>query len=107
AHVDVNGAVYERLVGTISDAGYLGQYFTPRHLVDAMVAVVDPQPGESIYDPAAGTGGFLIRAASAERRDGPASPPRLFGREINATARRLCVINLLIHGLDPDGVEAG
>jgi type I restriction enzyme M protein len=107
AHVDVNGAVYERLVGTISDAGYLGQYFTPRHLVDAMVAVVDPQPGESIYDPAAGTGGFLIRAASAERRDGPASAPHLFGREINATARRLCVINLLIHGLDPDGVEAG
>lgn len=107
AHVDVNGAVYERLVGTISDAGFLGQYFTPRHLVDAMVEIVSPRPGESVYDPAAGTGGFLIRAATEELRGHDPRAPALFGREINAAARRLCAINLIIHGLDPSHIESG
>lgn len=106
-HVDVNGAMYEKLVGTISDAGFLGQYFTPRHVVDAMVELVAPQPGESVYDPAAGTGGFLIRAAVEERRSDRGASPKIFGREINATARRLCAINLIIHGIDPSHIEAG
>lgn len=107
SRVDVNGAVYEKLVGTISDAGFLGQYFTPRHIVDAMVQIVRPRPGESVYDPAAGTGGFLIRAANEELSGDSEQTPVVLGRELNASARRLCVINLIIHGLDPSGIEAG
>jgi type I restriction enzyme M protein len=101
---DLNGLVYERLIATLSEAGHLGQYFTPRHIVDSMVSLVAPLSGESIYDPACGTGGFLIGAAV---REGSKAVPalELHGREINRTVRRLCVMNLVVHGLDPSFVE--
>ncbi len=100
-HVDVNGAVYEQLVATLGEAGHLGQYFTPRHIVDLMVALVDPRPGEAVYDPAAGTGGFLLRAGDGR------TGVRLHGRELNAVVRRLCVLNFLIHEVDPAGLSDG
>lgn len=99
--LDVNGAVYEQLIATLSDAGHLGQYFTPRHVVETMVALVEPQAGESVYDPAAGTGGFLMAAARA------APGLELHGRELNGVVQRLCATNLLIHGLSLDGLLAG
>jgi type I restriction-modification system DNA methylase subunit len=105
---DVNGMVYEHLIARLSEAGHLGQYFTPRHIVDLMVSILSPQPGETIYDPACGTGGFLIGAAAREVLNG--SDPNLlplYGGEINRTVRRLCVMNLLIRGLDPSGVRGG
>jgi type I restriction-modification system DNA methylase subunit len=45
-----------------------GQYFTPRALIDAMVSVVDPEPRETIHDPACGTGGFLLAAWDEMRK---------------------------------------
>lgn len=105
---DLNGLIYEHLIGTLSEAGHLGQYFTPRHVVDLMVSLVAPEPGESIYDPACGTGGFLIGAMphAPSQRPGP-SMPSLHGREINRTVRRLCVMNLLLRGLDTSGIAGG
>ncbi|HEX2102655.1 MAG TPA: N-6 DNA methylase [Solirubrobacteraceae bacterium] len=107
AHVDINAAVYEQLIATLGDAGHLGQYFTPRHIVDLMVDMVDPRPGESVYDPAAGTGGFLLRTRAATH--GPDSPEELalHGRELNTIVRRLCVLNFLIHGADPAHLADG
>ena len=58
---DIKGLAFERFLGD-TFRGELGQFFTPRPIVDFMVALLDPQEGELICDPAAGSGGFLIRA---------------------------------------------
>lgn len=58
---DVKGIAFERFLGR-TFRGDIGQYFTPRPIVDFMVQMLDPQPGEVICDPASGSGGFLIRA---------------------------------------------
>ena len=58
---DVKGLAFERFLGT-TFRGELGQFFTPRPVVDFMVSLLDPREGELICDPAAGSGGFLIRA---------------------------------------------
>lgn len=61
-HTDVFGDMYEHLLGTLSVAGRAGQYRTPRHIIDFIVDVVDPEKGETILDPACGTAGFLVAA---------------------------------------------
>ena len=58
---DIKGLAFERFLGT-TFRGELGQYFTPRPLVNFMISLLDPEEGEVICDPAAGSGGFLIRA---------------------------------------------
>ena len=58
---DIKGLAFERFLGT-TFRGELGQFFTPRPLVNFMVNLLDPEEGELICDPAAGSGGFLIRA---------------------------------------------
>ena len=58
---DIKGLAFERFLGT-TFRGELGQFFTPRPIVDFMVNLLDPREGELICDPAAGSGGFLIRA---------------------------------------------
>ena len=58
---DVKGIAFEQFLGRIF-RGELGQFFTPRTIVDFMVSVLDPQEGEYICDPCCGSGGFLIRA---------------------------------------------
>ncbi|OJS98782.1 type I restriction-modification system subunit M [Marinobacter nauticus] len=59
---DVKGDIYEYLLSKLTTAGINGQFRTPRHIIDAMIELVDPQPTESICDPACGTAGFLARA---------------------------------------------
>ena len=58
---DIKGLAFERFLGT-TFRGELGQYFTPRPIVEFTISLLDPQEGETICDPAAGSGGFLIRA---------------------------------------------
>ena len=58
---DIKGLAFERFLGT-TFRGELGQYFTPRPIVDFMIDLLDPREGELVCDPAAGSGGFLIRA---------------------------------------------
>lgn len=59
---DVQGDLYEYLLGRLNTAGTNGQFRTPRHIIRMMVQMVDPRPGERIGDPAAGTCGFLVNA---------------------------------------------
>lgn len=59
---DVRGDLYEYLLSRIAVSGTNGQFRTPRHIIKAMVAILDPKPGQYILDPACGTAGFLIQA---------------------------------------------
>ncbi|MCP4661722.1 MAG: N-6 DNA methylase [bacterium] len=91
-----------------------GQYFTPRPLIDCMVALVQPQAGERVQDPAAGTGGFLIAADRyvKERTDNLFDlPERLqelqrreafYGMELVPSAHRLCLMNAMLHAIEGD-----
>lgn len=89
-----------------------GQYFTPRPLIDSIIEVLSPNAGEIIQDPAAGTGGFLIAAASHIRSKNNdfkdfSSKKKAFqqkhayvGMELVAETRRLALMNCLLHDLD-------
>jgi type I restriction enzyme M protein len=95
-----------------------GQYFTPRPLIDCMVRLMKPQPGEIVQDPAAGTGGFLVAAdryikdktddlyklkeseAFFQRRNA------FVGIELVPDTHRLCLMNLMLHGIE-SMVESG
>ena len=59
---DTKGDLFEHVLRQIRQAGELGQFRTPRHVIRALVRLVDPRIGETIYDPAAGTAGFLVGA---------------------------------------------
>src|SRR5712692_692622 len=59
---DVQGDVFEYMLGKLNTAGQNGQFRTPRHIIRMMVKLVDPRPRERICDPAAGTCGFLVNA---------------------------------------------
>lgn len=59
---DLKGDMYEYLLSKLQQSGTNGQFRTPRHIIDLIVALVDPQPGQRICDPACGTAGFLIAA---------------------------------------------
>jgi type I restriction enzyme M protein len=62
ADADTKGDLFEHILKQIKQAGELGQFRTPRHIIRAIVAMIDPQIGETVYDPAAGTAGFLVAA---------------------------------------------
>ncbi len=59
---DIFGRAYEFLLQQFGQNKEFAEYFTPRHVVDRMVQIIDPEIGETIYDPACGTGGFIVRA---------------------------------------------
>ena len=62
ADADTKGDLFEHVLKQIKQAGELGQFRTPRHIIRAIVEIVDPKIGETVYDPAAGTAGFLVAA---------------------------------------------
>ncbi|MCB1462637.1 MAG: N-6 DNA methylase [Nitratireductor sp.] len=93
-----------------------GQYFTPRPLIDCIVRLMKPQPGETVQDPAAGTAGFLVAADRyiKDRTDELYKLPEaqvffqrhnaFVGAELVPDTHRLCMMNLLLHGIE-GGVE--
>ena len=93
-----------------------GQYFTPRVLIDSMVALLQPQLGEIIQDPAAGTGGFLIAAnhylrekndvESLDAKAWKKYQRQFHGMELVQDTHRLGLMNLILHDLD-SGTDAG
>ena len=108
---DVKGDIYEGLLERNAEdtKSGAGQYFTPRALIRAMVACVRPEPGRTIADPACGTGGFFLAAQdfltdprnTALDRDQKAflKHATFHGNEIVAGTRRLCLMNMLLHGI--------
>lgn len=113
---DVKGDAYEGLLAKNAEdvKTGAGQYFTPRTLIRAIVEVMRPEPGSRICDPACGTGGFLLAAYEfVSRVHGPRMDPderrflrdeALRGWEIVPVTARLCLMNLLLHGIiQPNG----
>ncbi len=109
---DVKGDAYEGLLekNAADVKGGAGQYFTPRALINAIVDVIQPKPGETINDPACGTGGFLLAAHyyisnhyDLDRDEKKRLKTKtLSGTELVAGVARLCVMNLYLHGIGGD-----
>ncbi|MBI2644248.1 MAG: N-6 DNA methylase [Candidatus Wildermuthbacteria bacterium] len=123
---DVKGDLYEGLLQSIDAAGELGQFLTPRHIIRPMVHMVNPKIGESVFDPACGTGGFLIasfewikyqnssKESIAEKNGYPIGygdrlkkaqwdfliQKTFHGYDVDPEMMRLCLMNLILHGIE-------
>ncbi|MBS3087303.1 SAM-dependent DNA methyltransferase [Candidatus Pacearchaeota archaeon] len=110
---DAQGDIYEYLLSELSTAGKNGQFRTPRHIIQMMTELANPEYGDRIMDPACGTAGFLVSAyehiLKANRKDGistltPAKKKILdedtfYGYDIDRTMVRIGLMNLMMHGI--------
>jgi type I restriction enzyme M protein len=109
------GAVYEGLLREMRDAaGDSGEFYTPRPVVRFMVHALNPRLGETVLDPASGTGGFLVEAfrhLSEQVRNvsdrETLQKQSLYGCEPKSLPYLLCQMNLLLHGLDSPQIDSG
>lgn len=124
---DLKGDMYEYLLGKIAASGTNGQFRTPRHIIEMIVAMVDPKPGERVCDPACGTAGFLI-AAYTHMLKGATRPGDLArgimdgsqlsaaqwkhleeqaftGYDNDANMVKIAILNLYLHRLEKAKVE--
>lgn len=109
---DQKGDLYEFLIAKMADAGVKGEFFTPRPIVNMIVDLLDPAPGQRVWDPACGTAGFLsrvfevVRADIDDSGDGHARDDALeflrtkslYGCETEAVSARLARMNMLLRG---------
>lgn len=126
-NVDTQGDIYEYMLGKLNTAGQIGQFRTPRHIIRAMVQILDPKVGETVVDPACGTAGFLISAyqhmlaknTSDEflEFDDDGTPHNLYGDQLSEkqwewlrnggligydfdlTMVRIAAMNMVLHGI--------
>ncbi|MBA2245974.1 MAG: SAM-dependent DNA methyltransferase [Gemmatimonadetes bacterium] len=109
------GHLYESLLREMRDAaGDSGEFYTPRPVVRFMVEVTDPHLGETVLDPACGTGGFLVEAYAHLERQCRTVQDRetlqngsILGGEAKPLPYLLAQMNLLLHGLEAPRMEAG
>src|SRR6059036_1206981 len=108
------GALYESMLREMRDAaGDSGEFYTPRPVVRFMVAVTDPKLGETILDPACGTGGFLVEAFQHLEKQCKTVEDRqllqersIFGGEAKPLPFLLAQMNLLLHGLEAPQISS-
>ena len=110
---DTQGDIYEYLLSELTTAGKNGQFRTPRHIINMMVDLADPQTDDKILDPACGTAGFLVNAyqhiLQANKKEGVSrlTPTKkkildedsIFGYDIDETMTRIALMNLMMHGI--------
>jgi type I restriction enzyme M protein len=114
-NVDVKGEIYEGLLQKNAEdvKGGAGQYFTPRPLIKAIVEVVQPKPEMTIFDPAVGTGGFLLASYDYIVKNYVLDKDQkrflrykaLGGKDIVDSVARLCAMNLYLHGIESQSEE--
>lgn len=100
---DEMGQAYEYLIGKFADdAGNTAQeFYTNRTVVTLMAEILQPQPGESIYDPTCGSGGMLVKCLDYLREKGePWQGVKVFGQEINALTSAIARMNLYLNGVE-------
>jgi type I restriction enzyme M protein len=110
-HSEKLGDAFEYLLSVLGSQGDAGQFRTPRHIIDFIVDVLDPQKGETILDPACGTGGFLISSYKHILRQNMLQLPgdqltpdektklmsNFIGYDISPDMVRLCLVNMYLH----------
>ncbi|OBR63955.1 DNA methyltransferase [Paenibacillus oryzae] len=113
---DTKGDLYEYLLSKVATAGTNGQFRTPRHIIEMMVALMKPTPEDIICDPAAGSAGFLV-AAGEYLRDHHAdlfliqalkehfNNNMFYGFDMDRTMLRIGAMNMLLHGVDNPNIE--
>jgi type I restriction enzyme M protein len=101
------GDIYEQILNDLQSAGNAGEYYTPRAVTAFMTDRIDPHPGEILFDPACGTGGFLTCAIRHMRERYVKTPAdelkmqhALRAAEKKQLPHMLCVTNLLLHNID-------
>ena len=110
--IDMKGAIYEGLLQKNAEdiKSGAGQYFTPRPLIEAIVEAVRPKPNQTVYDPACGTGGFLLASHNFISKNYNLDKEQnknlkfriLWGQDIVDAVARLCVMNMYLHGIGGD-----
>ena len=101
------GDIYEQILNNLQSAGNAGEYYTPRAVTSFMARMIDPKPGETLFDPACGTGGFLTCAISHMREryvkrpeDEARMQASLRAVEKKPLPHMLAVTNMLLHGIE-------
>ena len=112
AEADVLGQAYEYLIKKFADATNkkAGEFYTPRAVVRLMIRILDPKGGETIYDPACGTGGMLLEALHHVRGAGGNVRTlwgKLYGQEKNLTTSAIARMNLFLHGVEDFEIVRG
>jgi type I restriction enzyme M protein len=106
---DVLGRAYEYLIKRFADdaGAKAGEFFTPPEVVDTLVRILEPHPGDTVYDPTAGSGGMLVHTADYLcERGHQASSASYFAQEMNWGNAAIAKINSVLHGLEAD-IKAG
>lgn len=107
---DLLGAGYEYLLKNFADESgkKAGEFFTPREVVHLLVGILEPQPGEAVYDPACGSGGMLVATINELRDSGMDHRTlRLYGQEINLTTSSIARMNLFLHEIEDFDIKRG
>jgi type I restriction enzyme M protein len=107
---DLLGAGYEYLLKNFADESgkKAGEFFTPREVVHLLVGILEPQPGETVYDPACGSGGMLVATINQLRDSGMDHRTlRLYGQEINLTTSSIARMNLFLHEIEDFDIKRG
>ncbi len=109
---DVLGQSYEYLIKKFADLTNkkAGEFYTPRSVVSLMVGILAPGAGDTVYDPACGTGGMLLEAVHHVREgggDANAMLGKLFGQEKNLTTSAIARMNLFLHNVEDFHIERG
>jgi type I restriction enzyme M protein len=113
--VIVLSEIYERLLKDVAEvSGYAGEFYTPRHIIRAMVSVVQPRAGDKVYDPCFGSAGFLTESAAAIRAGKPSwsgeelerfHKETFYGREMGPLAYLMGTMNLILHDVHEPNLE--
>lgn len=107
---DLLGQGYEYLLKNFADESgkKAGEFFTPRQIVRLLIRILDPQSGESVYDPAAGSGGMLVETINTVRdHGGDTRTLRLYGQEVNLTTSAIARMNLFLHDIEDFKIVRG
>ena len=109
-NLDMLGEAYEYLIKKFADLTNkkAGEFYTPRSVVHLMGQIIDPHEGETVYDPACGTGGMLLQSVELLRAQGKdARTLKIYGQEKNLTTSSIARMNMFLHDVEDFHIQRG